>query len=180
MSIKRLTGDGSIIARVDSIANTNVWAKGGVMIRETLDWGSRHASVFVTPGRAWPSSGVCPATMPARARQAGIVAPRWVKLTRTGNLFTAQHSADGVTWDDVASDQPTSDTVVMGGTIYIGLALTSHAANVPCTAEFSGITDHRQCHRLLADRRRSASIIRATRRRRSTSRSRIARASRRR
>jgi hypothetical protein len=140
-AFQRLTGDGSIVARVDSITNTNVWAKGGVMIRETLDPGSRQATVVVTPG-----SGVAfqrrliNNDVSVTTTQAGIVAPRWVKLTRTGNLLTAQHSADGVTWADVtATGAATSDTVVMGGTIYIGLALTSHAANVACTAVFSNI-----------------------------------------
>jgi hypothetical protein len=138
---KRLTGDGSIVARVDSITNTNVWAKGGVMIRESLDPSSRQAMVVVTPGsgvafqRRLVNNDVSVGTT-----EAGIVAPHWVKLTRTGNLLTAQHSADGVTWSDVVNaTNPTSDTVVMGGTIYIGLALTSHAANVACTAVFSEI-----------------------------------------
>jgi hypothetical protein len=138
---KRLTGDGSIVARVDSITNSNVWAKGGVMIRESLDPSSRHAMVVVTPGsgvafqRRLINNDVSVGTT-----EAGIVAPHWVKLTRAGNLLTAQHSADGVTWSDVVNaTNATSDTVVMGGTIYIGLALTSHAANVACTAVFSEI-----------------------------------------
>lgn len=139
---KRLTGDGSIIARVDSITNTHVWAKGGVMIRETLDPGSRHAMVVVTPGsgvafqRRLATNDVSVGTT-----QAGIVAPGWVKLTRTDSTLTAQHSADGVTWTDVvgAAGTTTSDTVVMGGTIYIGLALTSHAAGTACTATFSEV-----------------------------------------
>jgi hypothetical protein len=138
---KRLTGDGSIIARVDSITNTNASAKGGVMIRETLDAGSRHAMVVITPTagvkfeRRLVANDVSTGTT-----QTGIAAPRWVKLTRTGNLLTAQHSADGVTWTDVVhATNPTSDMVVMGGTIYIGLAVTSHAANVACTAVFSEV-----------------------------------------
>jgi hypothetical protein len=136
---KRLTGDGSIIARVDSITNTNVWAKGGVMIRETLEPGARHAMVVVTP-----ASGVAfqrrltTDDVSVGTTEAGIVAPHWVKLTRTGDTLTAQHSADGVTWTDVVGGA-TSDTVVMGGTIYVGLALTSHAANVACTAVFSEV-----------------------------------------
>jgi len=141
-AFKRLTGDGSIVARVDSITNTDVWAKGGVMIRETLDPGSRQAMVVVTPGsgvafqRRLTNNDVSVTTT-----QGGLTAPRWVKLTRTGNLLTAQHSADGVTWVDVvgAAGTSTSDTVVMGGTIYIGAALTSHAASVACTAVFSNI-----------------------------------------
>jgi regulation of enolase protein 1 (concanavalin A-like superfamily) len=138
---KRLTGDGTIIARVDSLTNTNGWAKGGVMIRESLDWASRHASVFMSPGNgvafqrrlANNDAGVS-------TNQTGVAAPHWVKLTRSGDTLTAQHSADGVTWGDVVNaTNPTSDTVVMGGTIYVGLALTSHAPNVACTAVFSGV-----------------------------------------
>ena len=47
---KQLNGNGSITVRVDSIGNTNVWAKAGPMIRETLDTGSRNAYIAVTPG----------------------------------------------------------------------------------------------------------------------------------
>jgi len=138
---KRLTGDGTIIARVDSVVNTNVWAKAGVMMRESLDWASRHASVFVTPGQGVAfqrrltnnAAGVS-------INQTGVQAPLWVKLTRTGDLLTAQHSADGKTWVDVTSASgPSSDTVILGPTVYIGLALTSHSAGVATTAEFSGI-----------------------------------------
>ena len=138
---KRLNGDGTIIARVDSIENTHVWAKGGVMIRESLEPGSRHGAVFVTPG-----SGVAfqrRLTINSDSvgtTESGIVAPHWVKLTRTGNELIAQHSADGVTWGDVIhATNLSSDTVVMGGTIYIGVALTSHSAGVATTAEFSEI-----------------------------------------
>ena len=63
-----------------------------------------------------------------------------MKLTRTGDTLTAQDSADGVTWGDVVhATNPTSDTVVMGGTIYLGLALTSQIRDMPGTAQFSGI-----------------------------------------
>ncbi len=40
---KQLSGDGSIMARVDSLVNTNVWAKAGVMIRESLGRPTLHA-----------------------------------------------------------------------------------------------------------------------------------------
>ena len=138
---KQLNGDGSIVARVDSLTDTHVWAKAGVMIRETLDGGSRHAMVVVTPG-----SGVAfqrrlsNDVVSVGTTEAGITAPRWVKLTRSGNTFTAQHSADGVTWVDVAhATDPTSALVGMGSSVYVGLALTSHASGVGCTAEFSEI-----------------------------------------
>jgi len=40
---KSLSGNGSIVAKVDSLVNTNVWAKAGVMIRQSLDTGSPMA-----------------------------------------------------------------------------------------------------------------------------------------
>ena len=138
---KRLSGDGTIIARVDSIENTHNWAKGGVMIRESLEPWSRHAMVIVSP-----ASGVAfqrrlaDSSASTGTTEAGIVAPWWIKLTRTGNELTAQHSADGVTWVDVGPDPAAStDAVVMGGTIYIGLALTSHSSGNATTAEFSNV-----------------------------------------
>ncbi|UCG48270.1 MAG: hypothetical protein JSU94_00550, partial [Phycisphaerales bacterium] len=48
-----LDGAGTIVARVESVQNTNGWAKAGVMIRDTLDANSVHSMVVVTP-----SSGV--------------------------------------------------------------------------------------------------------------------------
>ena len=48
---KTLTGDGSMVARVDSVANTNVWAKAGVMIRQSTDPGSTHAFMPIDSGR---------------------------------------------------------------------------------------------------------------------------------
>ena len=48
---QQLSGDGEIVARVASIQNVNVWAKAGVMIRETLDANSKHAMVLFSSTR---------------------------------------------------------------------------------------------------------------------------------
>ena len=45
-----LQRDGSIVARVRDLQNTDPWAKAGLM-RESLEPGARHASIFVTPGQ---------------------------------------------------------------------------------------------------------------------------------
>ena len=44
-----LQGDGSIVARVRDLQQTDPWAKAGLMLRESLAGDSRHASIFVTP-----------------------------------------------------------------------------------------------------------------------------------
>ncbi|HCO96149.1 MAG TPA: hypothetical protein DIU00_19780, partial [Phycisphaerales bacterium] len=49
-AFKTLSGTGSIAARVESVSDTDTWAKAGVMIRESLDPDSAHAMTVVTPG----------------------------------------------------------------------------------------------------------------------------------
>ncbi|MCX5643838.1 MAG: discoidin domain-containing protein, partial [Phycisphaerae bacterium] len=44
---KSLSGNGSITARVDSLTRSDAWSKAGVMIRESLDAGSKHVSTVV-------------------------------------------------------------------------------------------------------------------------------------
>jgi len=139
---KSLNGNGSIVARVDSIANTNAWAKGGVMIRESLDPGGKHAMVVVTPGNGvqftWRQ--LMNMDMTEHNTQADLEAPHWVKLTRAGNVFTAEHSADGVTWEPVVDAASNTRDLPMIGNVYIGLALTSHNADAVTVAEFSNVT----------------------------------------
>jgi hypothetical protein len=139
---KRLSGDGSITVKVDSLVNTNAWAKAGVMIRDTLDEGSTMAYMIQSFSSGvsfgWRASfGLACGS----ATQAGVVAPQWVKLTRKGNAFTAQYSANGTTWTDIkdaTTGQVVTTTIGMGASIYIGLCVTSHNTNATTTAEFSG------------------------------------------
>jgi len=137
---KMLTGAGSIIARVDSVENTNGWAKAGVMIRETLNPDSAHAFACVTPDNGVASQGR-PDTGAAsfNTNQTGITAPYWVKLERSiSGLFTVSHSADGASWQQVTGAVP--QNIAMGSTVYIGLALTSHDAALTCQTVFSNAT----------------------------------------
>ncbi|MHC4750334.1 MAG: LamG-like jellyroll fold domain-containing protein [Planctomycetota bacterium] len=136
---KSLTGAGSIIARVDSMDNTDPWAKAGVMIRESLDPNSAHAMAFVTPENGVvfeyrPDTGAD--NVGAAGQQTGITAPHWVKLDRdiVGNI-TASQSADGLTWDILGTEQ----NIPMNIPMYIGLAVTAHNASATCQAEFSNV-----------------------------------------
>jgi regulation of enolase protein 1 (concanavalin A-like superfamily) len=140
-AFRRLTGNGSITAKVESVGNTNGWAKAGVMIRESLDPGSKHASVVVTPsnGVSFPRRAVTN-DVSVQIDQAGLKAPYWVRLTRTGDVLKAEHSADGKAWASVGPDPAASSaTVAMTGTIYVGLCLTSHNTAAVTTARFSQV-----------------------------------------
>ncbi|MDH7600160.1 MAG: discoidin domain-containing protein [Sedimentisphaerales bacterium] len=138
---KRLSGNGSLTARVMSVTDSHEWAKAGVMIREGLDSSSRHAMVVVTPRqgvsfqRRLESGGTSYNT-----DLKGVNAPYWVRITRTGNTFIGECSADGLTWTPVGADATQSQaTIEMPSDVYIGLAVCSHVANVPTAAMFSDV-----------------------------------------
>ncbi len=139
---KQLSGDGSIVAQVLSVENTNDWAKAGVMIRESLDAGSKHAFVCITPGSGKSFQNRKQTDLSSsNSSTGGFTAPYWVKLVRQGNLFTAYHSEDGVNWVLQAESSETTnpETVSMSANVYIGLALTSHSSGVTTEAVFSDV-----------------------------------------
>jgi hypothetical protein len=149
---KMLSGVGSIVARVESVEQTDVWAKAGVMIRETLDAGSKFAAVYITPtnpdgtatngcrfqARTDTDIAATSDTSVATAEQTAIVALYWVKLERdiTGN-FRAYYSSNGTNWTSMSWNP---QFITMSSNVYIGLALTSHNANATCQAVFSNVT----------------------------------------
>src|SRR5205823_5329016 len=111
-----ITGNVDIRARVTSITNSNAWAKAGVMICETLNSNSKHAMVVVTP-----SNGVAfqrrTATGGSSTHTASTgSAPYWVRLVRSGNVFTAYRSADGNSWTQIGSV-----TISMTSNVFVGL-----------------------------------------------------------
>ncbi len=141
---KMLTGVGSIEAQVLSVDNTDPWAKAGVMIRETLDAGSKFAAVYITPGngcrfQARMDTGIAATsdTAVVTTQQTAIKAPYWVKLERdvAGN-FRGHYSANGTTWTAMSWNP---QNITMSSNVYVGLALTSHNNAATCTAKFSNV-----------------------------------------
>jgi hypothetical protein len=131
-----LVGDGSIVAQVSSLQFLADWTKAGVMMRETLAPGSRHAFMLVSSnkGTAFQRRTT---TNGASAHTAGPAAgtPYFVRLTRAGSAFTAAASANGTSWTTVGSA-----TIAMPSTIFVGLAVSSHVAGTLATATFDGVT----------------------------------------
>jgi regulation of enolase protein 1 (concanavalin A-like superfamily) len=131
-----LTGDGSIEARVGSIQKVDNWSKAGVMIRETLDPGSAQALMLVSAAK-----GVAMQWRPTKdgssfsAAGSTATAPRWVRVTRSGDTISGFESADGVTWLPVSTQ-----TIPMAATVYVGLAAVSHNSTASTTALIDQIT----------------------------------------
>jgi regulation of enolase protein 1 (concanavalin A-like superfamily) len=139
---KALKGNGSIVAKVESVAMSHEWAKAGVMIREGISSGSTHAFCAATPTASHGVSFQRRIDTDAASNQSTDVAntplPQWVKVTRNGSAFTAQYSSDGKTWTDVTTTAPV--TINMANDVLVGLAVTSHAATTATSARFSNVS----------------------------------------
>jgi len=145
---KRLSGNGSIIARVVDVENTNEWAKAGVMIRESLDDYSVHAFMCVTPaGRSAfqnrPIIGGDSFTASSDANN--VTTPVWVKIVRQVHQFSGYYSTDGTNWirqqptESADDTSPNPQIIAMPTDVYIGLAHTSHNINLIGTSVFSDV-----------------------------------------
>ena len=129
------SGNGTMTARVNSIENSSAWAKAGVMFRESTTAGSKHVFAMVTPGHG--------ANLQYRAITAGQSAsagattgapPAWVRLTRSGDLFTGEVSSDGVTWKPIGNV-----TLQMAQTLLVGIVHTSHNSSEAGGASFDDL-----------------------------------------
>jgi regulation of enolase protein 1 (concanavalin A-like superfamily) len=130
------TGDGTITARVVSQTNTNVWAKAGVMFRETVAAGSSFAGIFIAvanPSLIEARAGTGASAVSTKGAQ--VKAPYWVRLTRAGSLFSGFISANGTSWTSVGTY-----TVPMSAQLRVGLAVTSHANGSLSTAVFDNVS----------------------------------------
>lgn len=125
-----LVGDATITARVTSLPVTYNAAKAGVMIRQSVtDASSANACVVVTPTRN--INFQYRATSGTSASNIGVTGtgapPYWVRLQRSGNVFSGSISPDGAIWTPLGSG-----TFPMGsnGTpVYIGLPVCSRSTS---------------------------------------------------
>lgn len=131
-----ITGDGEIIAKVNSLTNTNTYAKAGVMFRETLTPTSKHAMTDITAAAGVEFLTRNAVSGVTAADVAAGTSPKWLRVVRSGNVFTSYTSDNGTTWTQLG----TPKTIAMANTIYAGMAVTSHANGTLATGVFSDVT----------------------------------------
>ena len=133
---RTMNGDGAIIARVATQENTNASAKSGVMIRNSLDPADQNVFMQVTPGNGvqlqYRDTSAAAAVL--QSTSSGKTAPYWLRLVRSGNVFTAYRSVDGSAWTLQGSV-----TIAMGSTTYVGLAVCSHDTTQLNTSTFDHV-----------------------------------------
>lgn len=133
---QQVSGDVTITARIASVQNTNVWAKAGVMVRESLAAGSKHAMSVVTPSkgtsfqRRTSTNGSS-----AHTTVSAIAAPYWVRIVRSGNTLSSYYSSNGSSWTSNGSA-----TITMSTDVYVGLVTASHNDGTLCSASMDNVT----------------------------------------
>ena len=137
---ENVTGDGSIMAEVLTVQNTDPgsgWSKAGVMFRNDTSAGAVNAAVVVTPGNGvsfqWRNTVDGSSSY---INVTGLTAPIWVALTRSGSNYSAFYSASGQNWTQVGSTQ----AITMSSNNLAGLAVSAHNDSDLNTSTFTNVS----------------------------------------
>jgi hypothetical protein len=127
-SWREVVGNFEFKAWVSSVEHVDVWTKAGLMMRESLAPGARHAFVLATPtaekGVAFqrrPSTGETSVHTSGPSLAPGV----WLRLVRTGDVITAYYSHPTATedlWIRIGSQMFAS----LPSTMLVGFAVSSH------------------------------------------------------
>ena len=160
-------GDFDVQVRVESLTLAANWTKAGIMIRESLAEDSRM--VFL---RTTPTAGANDTKLAYRTGAPNVAGESggqhedpadqnipgypnaWLRVVRSGNVFSAHISADGTAWTQIASqDTGAGDWLAGGGAfredVVVGLAVSRHSGAATATAVFKGFQFNAQPFTLL-------------------------------
>jgi ABC-type transport system involved in multi-copper enzyme maturation permease subunit len=143
-----LTGKGSITARVTSFtgvqaqgpAGSNTpglqqWSKAGIIIKASTKQGSAYAAMTVTGSHGVRMQYDYTQDIAGMPGSVSAAHPRWLRLTRSGDVITGYDSADGTHWTPVG----TADLAGLPSSVQVGLFATSPNYGV-FTTSFGGGT----------------------------------------
>ncbi|MFM7101789.1 MAG: hypothetical protein ACKO3N_11540, partial [Verrucomicrobiota bacterium] len=135
---ERRTGDFDLQVRLDALTVPDPFVHAGLMLRETLDTGSRHAAVF-------GSSVLLGAFFEFRTTAGGAAATQsipdgfpvnypdqWLRLRRQGATLTGFASHDGRNWVQLG----TTSLGTFPAEAFVGLAVASFEPGIPVAARF--------------------------------------------
>src|SRR5258708_33662371 len=126
-----LAGDGTLTARVASLSGAHTspsptagnafgrpskgqpgahllpglapWAKAGIILQPDTNQGTAYAAVMVTGSHGVQMQSNYTHDSPGLADPAGPSSPRWLRLTRAGDVITGYDSADGARWTEIGT-----------------------------------------------------------------------------
>jgi ABC-type transport system involved in multi-copper enzyme maturation permease subunit len=154
---KRLTGGGTITARITSLAGRiwagpaneapsledtrpglTSWAKAGLLITPSARQGSSYVAVMATGGHGVRFQYDYTHDQAGLPELTSSTAPQWLRLTRAGDTITGYDSSDGTTWHRIGSAQPAG----LPSTVYVGLFTTSPTTSGGLATQATASFDH--------------------------------------
>jgi ABC-type transport system involved in multi-copper enzyme maturation permease subunit len=154
---KRLTGDGTITARITSLAGRiwagpaneapslsdtrpglTSWAKAGLLITPSTKQGSSYAAVMATGSHGVRLQYDYTHDRAGLPGSISSTAPRWLRLTRTGDTITGSDSSDGTNWRRIDS----AHLARLPTTVYVGLFATSPTTSEGSATQAMASFDH--------------------------------------
>jgi hypothetical protein len=103
------------------------WAKGGLMMRDTMDKNSKHFSLFVTGSNGlanqWRECTGCGSGHSKTHND--NPRPVWLQVKKVGNVFTTyfKYDEEGATWTQFGATK----TIDFGSEFEVGIAVTAHS-----------------------------------------------------
>lgn len=129
-----LAGDGSITARVTAMTGllpgptpdeprpgVVPWAKAGLIVKAGTGQGSSYAAVMITGDHGVRMQYDYTHDIAGSPSAVSAVAPRWLRLSRSGDTITAAESGDGSSWTMVGNARLAG----LPATVEVGLFVTS-------------------------------------------------------
>ena len=126
---------GRLCARVVSVQGSSA-AQVGIMVRETLNPGANHVFLFDYSPSVLMTERTSTGSSSTYQWVASATPPNWLKLVRSGNVFTMFGSANGATWTQLGASQ----TLTMAPNVYVGLAVSNRTTASLATATFDNVS----------------------------------------
>ncbi|MFZ0386164.1 MAG: hypothetical protein WAL22_10895 [Solirubrobacteraceae bacterium] len=154
---KRLTGDGTVTARISSLAGRiwagpaneapsladtqpglTSWAKAGLVVTPSVKQGSAYAAVLATGGHGVRFQYDYTHDQAGLPGSISGPAPRWLRMTRAGDTITGYDSRDGTNWRRVGS----AHLAGLPATVDVGLLATSPTTSQGLATQATASFDH--------------------------------------
>ncbi len=140
-----LSADKTFIVHVDSVQNTDPWAKGGIMFRNSTSAGAAFVGLYQNPDNLvelqWRDADNHAASWTG-VQVGGTTAPKWLKLVKNGTMFTAYYAT--TTAAPAATDWvlvAVHSTAFTNSSYLGGLAVTAHNNSLLNTTLFSNLSE---------------------------------------
>ena len=102
-----VSGSGGIRAGQGALSSLHPgvqpWSKAGIIIKATTKQGSAYAAMMVTGGHGVRMQYDYTQDVAGLPGRVSAAAPRWLRLTRSGDTITGYDSADGAHWTRVGT-----------------------------------------------------------------------------